>query len=75
MTKKTNAPSWEYRDRTYVLKSGKEPITFTLASKHHSRNPLMWWDEEKGEIESYVMQVIKTLLSEMNKMDLPHLST
>jgi len=49
MTKKEKAPSWEHRDRTYVLKSGKEPITFTLASKHHSRNPLMWWDDEKGE--------------------------
>lgn len=49
MTKKVNTPSWEFKDRTYVLKSGKEPITFTLASKHHSRNPLMWWDEEKGQ--------------------------
>jgi hypothetical protein len=39
---------WEIKDRTYILKGDKNPITFTLASKHHSRNPLMWFDEEKG---------------------------
>lgn len=40
--------SWEIKDRTYVLKGNKSPITFTLASRHHSRNPLMWFDEAKG---------------------------
>jgi hypothetical protein len=39
---------WEIKDRTYILLGNKAPITFTLASKHHSRNPLMWWDEEKS---------------------------
>ena len=39
---------WVIKDRTYVLKGNKTPITFTLASKHHSRNPLMWWDDEKN---------------------------
>lgn len=39
--------SWEIKDRTYILKGNKSPITFTLASKHHARNPLMWFDEEK----------------------------
>jgi hypothetical protein len=40
--------SWDIKDRTYILKGDKAPITFTLASKHHSRNPLMWFDEEQG---------------------------
>ncbi len=40
--------SWEIKDRTYILKGGQTPITFTLASKHHSRTPLLWFDEEKG---------------------------
>ena len=40
--------TWEIKDRTYVLKGKRTPITFTLASKHHGRNPLMWFDEEKG---------------------------
>jgi len=39
---------WEIKDRTYILLGNRAPITFTLASKHHSRNPLMWFDEEKG---------------------------
>jgi len=53
MATKTKQPvafetNWEIKDRTYVLKGNKAPITYTLASKHHSRNPLMWFDEEKG---------------------------
>jgi len=40
--------SWVIKDRTYLLKGERTPITYTLASKHHSRNPLMWFDEEKG---------------------------
>ena len=39
---------WVVKDRTYVLTGNKAPITYTLASKHHSRNPLMWFDEAKG---------------------------
>ena len=39
---------WEIKNRTYILIGNKAPITFTLASRHHSRNPLMWWDEEKS---------------------------
>ena len=39
---------WAIKDRTYVLKGNKAPITYTLASKHHGRNPLMWFDEGKG---------------------------
>ena len=45
----TQAKAWKIKDRTYILKGDKTPITFTLASKHHSRNPLMWFDEETGQ--------------------------
>lgn len=47
-TTATDNNGWVVKDRTYVLKSRRTPLTFTLASKHHSRNPLMWFDEEKG---------------------------
>jgi len=40
--------TWAIKDRTYVLTGDKTPISFTLASKHHARHPLMWFDEEKG---------------------------
>lgn len=41
-------PAWEIKDRTYFLTGKKSPITYTLASRHSSRHPLMWFDEEKG---------------------------
>lgn len=39
---------WQIKDRTYILKGNSAPITFTLASKHYRRNPLMWYDEERN---------------------------
>ena len=40
-------PAWEIKDRTYFLTGNKSPITYTLASRHTSRQPLLWFDEEK----------------------------
>ena len=39
---------WEYKDRNYYLCDGKEPLTYTLPSKHSRRYSLVWFDEEKG---------------------------
>ena len=39
-------PSWEVKDRTYLLKGNKTPITFTLNSRHTHRYPLLWFDKE-----------------------------
>ena len=36
--------SWEVKNRTYVLTGGKEPLTFTIPSKHSRRHPLLWFD-------------------------------
>lgn len=49
-TKKTTSPNnnWVMKDRSYALLGNKTPITFTLASKHHSRTPLLYFDEEQG---------------------------
>jgi hypothetical protein len=41
-------PSWEIKDRTYYL-LGKSPLTFTVASKHTGRNPMLWFDINTGE--------------------------
>ena len=46
--KETPVKTWEYKDRNYYLKGNKEPITFKLGSRHTSRHPLLWFDEEKG---------------------------
>ena len=47
--KTQNAPqSWEIKDRLYVLKSGIQPLVFTLPSRHTGRKSLLWFDEETG---------------------------
>ncbi|OUU64053.1 MAG: hypothetical protein CBC24_00350 [Candidatus Pelagibacter sp. TMED64] len=45
---KATSKKWVVKDRTYALLGNKMPLTLTLASKHHGRTPLMWFDEEKG---------------------------
>jgi len=37
---------WEIKDRTYILKHNKEPLTFTIPSKHTRRHPLLWFDNK-----------------------------
>lgn len=37
---------WEIKARQYYLTGSKSPITFTLASKHTPRHPLLWFDEK-----------------------------
>ncbi len=40
--------TWEYKDRNYYLRGSKEPLTFKVASRHTSRHPLFYFDEDKG---------------------------
>ena len=54
-SKKTNSSkkevkkdNWEYKDRNYYLLNNKNPLTYTLPSKHTSKYPLVWFDPEKG---------------------------
>jgi hypothetical protein len=42
-----NNNTWEVKDRNYFLLHGKSPITYTLPSKHTTRFPLLWFDEEE----------------------------
>lgn len=46
--KQNTTTQWEIKDRRYYLKNGMSPLTFTLASKHSQRHPLMYFDEELG---------------------------
>jgi hypothetical protein len=40
--------TWEYKDRHYYLTGNKEPLTYTIPSKHTRKYPLVWFDPEKG---------------------------
>tara|TARA_R110001606_G_scaffold375349_1_gene533599 strand:+ start:358 stop:1188 length:831 start_codon:yes stop_codon:yes gene_type:complete len=42
-------PSWEIKDRTYILIGNDSPLTHTMPSRHSRRYPLLWFDKEKGE--------------------------
>tara|TARA_R100001463_G_scaffold104194_2_gene158768 strand:+ start:1037 stop:1816 length:780 start_codon:yes stop_codon:yes gene_type:complete len=37
--------TWEYKDRTYVLKGNNSPVSYTIQTRHTPRKPLMWFDE------------------------------
>ena len=45
---KVKKDTWEYKDRMYYLTGSKSPLTFTISSKHSTRKPLLYFDEEKG---------------------------
>ena len=45
---KVKKDTWEYKDRMYYLTGNKSPLTFTISSKHSTRKPLLYFDEEKG---------------------------
>jgi len=42
-------PKWEIKDRTYILSGPHSPLTYTIASRHTSRFPLLWFDKDAGE--------------------------
>ena len=42
-------PSWEIKDRTYILNSNKSPLTFTIPSKHTSKHALLYFDKDSRE--------------------------
>lgn len=44
MAKNATTPKWEIKDRTYYLKGGKSPLTYTIKSKN-----IFYFDEEKAE--------------------------
>ena len=39
---------WELKDRNYYLTNDRSPLTYTLASKHSRRFPLLFFDNEAG---------------------------
>ena len=38
--------TWEIKDRSYIV-VGHAPLTLTISSRHTSRHPLLWFDEEQ----------------------------
>lgn len=40
-------PTWEVKDRVYLLKGNKTPLTMTIHCRHTARKPLLYFDEEK----------------------------
>ena len=40
--------TWEYKDRHYYLNNDKEPLSYTIPSRHTRKYPLTWFDPELG---------------------------
>jgi len=40
--------TWEYKDRHYYLTGDKEPLTYTIPSRHTRKYPLTWFDPKIG---------------------------
>ena len=40
--------TWEYKDRNYYLADGKEPLTYTIPTRHTRKYPLTWFDDKVG---------------------------
>ena len=47
-TPEVKKETWEYKDRNYYLLGNKNPLTYTIISRHTRRYPLVWFDPEKG---------------------------
>jgi len=47
-TPKVKKDTWEYKDRHYYLVGGKEPLTYTIPSRHTRKYPLSWFDPKLG---------------------------
>ena len=41
--------AWEIKDRTYFLTGDRQPLTYTIKSRHTEKYPLLWFDTEKNE--------------------------
>ena len=45
---KVEKDTWEYKDRNYYLLHNKQPLTYTLISRHSRRYPWVWFDPKLG---------------------------
>ena len=41
-------PTFEFKDRVYILKTNATPLIYSLRSKHTQRKPLLYFDPELG---------------------------
>lgn len=42
-------PTWEIKDRTYILKGDTTPLRYILQTRNSRRSPLLWFDEKTAE--------------------------
>ena len=59
-------PQWAIKDRTYLLRGKKTPLTYTLNSKHTRKYAMLWFDQETGKQEElrYATNQSSPLVSE-----------
>ena len=48
MTIEKKIKGWVVKDRTYLLAGGASPLTWTVSTRHKSKAPLLYFNEETG---------------------------
>lgn len=62
---------WVIKDRRYVLKGNKTPITFLLRSSHHPNKPLQYFDGENYRPLRYASNTTTPFLDEQDGYVVP----
>ena len=64
--KKKTAPTWEIRDRIYLLKGGATPVNYILRSRHHINKPLQYFDGTMSRSLRYASNQVSLFEDEQN---------
>lgn len=64
--KTTTVPSWEIRDRIYILKGGATPVNYIMRSKHHLNKPLQHFDGTMNRSLRYATNQTSVFEDEQN---------
>lgn len=66
MPRKKTTPSWEIKDRIYILKGGMTPVNYILRSRHHLNKPLQYFDGTMSRSLRYASNQVSLFEDEQN---------
>ena len=57
MTIEKKIKGWVVKDRTYLLAGGTSPLTWTVSTRHKSKAPLLYFNEETGSQKENTLRI------------------
>ena len=73
MAKRKTIPSWEIKDRIYILSGGKTPVNYILRSRHHINKPLQYFDGSINRSLRYASNQTSVFEDEQQGLSLIHI--